>query len=108
MAYGTEKGISVGGAIPVNLHVSVDTPPWFRDGEELPCVSDPELFFPDDYSKSNRQQIAEAKDVCRRFCPMLRECREWATERAELDGIWGATTPAQRRRSRGVARKKAS
>ncbi|MFF7967064.1 WhiB family transcriptional regulator [Streptomyces sp. NPDC007903] len=37
-----------------------------------------------------------ARAICRR-CPVIIACRTWALDHGEDDGIWGATTAAQRR-----------
>jgi WhiB family redox-sensing transcriptional regulator len=66
---------------------------------------DPELFFPISYTTaSGLVQVEEAKAVCRR-CPI--EISEACLQRAldvegnadvrRRNGIWGATTPAERR-----------
>ncbi|MCF6387781.1 WhiB family transcriptional regulator [Mycobacterium sp. MBM] len=55
-------------------------------------------FFPGDKESRERRVAREhrAKSVCRR-CPVMLACREYALENAEPHGIWGATTPAERR-----------
>ncbi|MGH8922934.1 MAG: WhiB family transcriptional regulator [Actinomycetes bacterium] len=62
--------------------------------------TDPELHQPTGAEDSigYRRQARAAKAVCR-SCPVLAECRDWAMATDET-GIWGATTPAQRRRER--------
>ncbi|MFC9888180.1 WhiB family transcriptional regulator [Streptomyces pilosus] len=58
------------------------------------CVGeDPELFFP---LVETDAAAAPARTVCRR-CPVLNDCRDWAVRHGETDGVWGATTPDQRR-----------
>ncbi|WP_084786555.1 WhiB family transcriptional regulator [Pseudonocardia sp. Ae505_Ps2] len=42
------------------------------------------------------RQAAAALDMCR-FCPVRAQCLAYALEAGEDDGIWGGTTPAQRR-----------
>lgn len=58
---------------------------------------DPELFFPIGYVGPllERQQVM-AKEVCAR-CPVTRDCLDWALRAGEPDGIWGGTTPEERR-----------
>ncbi|MFJ5778951.1 WhiB family transcriptional regulator [Streptomyces sp. NPDC093094] len=56
---------------------------------------DPELFFPLT-DAADDAQVARARAVCRR-CRVLLPCRTWAIDHGEDDGIWGATTAAQRR-----------
>jgi WhiB family redox-sensing transcriptional regulator len=58
--------------------------------------TDPELFFPVSESGPAARQIAAAKAVCAR-CPAAAECRDWALRAGEPAGIWGGTTPEERR-----------
>ena len=61
---------------------------------------DPELFFPaGETGLAARQQVAAAKEVCAR-CPVTDLCRDWAVRAGEPEGIWGGTTPEERRRLR--------
>jgi WhiB family transcriptional regulator, redox-sensing transcriptional regulator len=46
--------------------------------------------------------IDKARAVCRR-CPVLVECRTFALSVKGLDGMWGATTPAERKELRRSA-----
>jgi WhiB family redox-sensing transcriptional regulator len=67
---------------------------WLRRGA---CKSsDPELFFP---LAPSPVQEAQAKAVCA-TCQVLTECRSYALEAGETDGIWGGLTAEERRRSR--------
>lgn len=62
-----------------------------------PCLDrDPELFFPVSYQGANDLQIKQAKAVCK-VCPIDTRlaCLEYALE-TDADGIFGATTPAER------------
>jgi len=63
-----------------------------------------DLFYPPGYLTSGAQ-VEAARAVCA-GCPVVRACRQWALEVPEPYGIWGATTPSERRtlRRRGVAR----
>ena len=58
----------------------------------------PADFYPGDQESRERRIAREhrAKAVCRR-CPVVLACREYAVENGESHGIWGATTPAERR-----------
>lgn len=57
-------------------------------------------FFPDTYAPHN-PEVAAAEAMCR-SCPLVRACFIWALANPSLtaDGIWGATTPSQRRELR--------
>jgi WhiB family redox-sensing transcriptional regulator len=56
---------------------------------------DTELFFPEN---GEQFQAATAKSVCKR-CPHITECFEWALHN-ESFGIWGASSPRDRKRLR--------
>ena len=64
---------------------------------------DPELFFPVGESGPALAQTEQAKAVCRR-CPVVDACLAWAIDAGEAHGVWGATTPEERR---AVKRRKA-
>lgn len=79
---------------------------------ELPCVADPELFFPVGTSGPALLQIAEAKLTCR-GCPVEPDCRADALARPDHfeHGVVGGLSEDERRaivrrrnrrRSRGV------
>ena len=59
----------------------------------------PELFFPVGTSGPALQQIEDAKAICRR-CPVVAQCLAAALEHGEDAGIWGGTTPEERRMMR--------
>ncbi|CAL9337204.1 WhiB family transcriptional regulator [Streptomyces sp. enrichment culture] len=83
-----------------DVHEHAATYDW-RD--EAACVGeDPEIFFPLSDSAAPGSEASLARAICRR-CPVLLDCRTWAIERGEDDGIWGATTAAQRRAVRRAA-----
>ena len=46
--------------------------------------------------RARRRHIRRAKEICLQ-CPVLRECRNYALAVEEPFGIWGATTPQERR-----------
>ncbi|MFD9318915.1 WhiB family transcriptional regulator [Streptomyces sp. NPDC060053] len=65
--------------------------------DQAACVGeDPEIFFPLSDLAAPGAEASLARAVCRR-CAVLVACRDWALEQGEDDGIWGATTAAQRR-----------
>jgi WhiB family transcriptional regulator, redox-sensing transcriptional regulator len=57
---------------------------------------DPELFFPVSASGPALNQVTEAKRVCA-SCPVQPDCLAWALRAGESAGIWGGTTPEERR-----------
>jgi WhiB family transcriptional regulator, redox-sensing transcriptional regulator len=82
---------------------------WMEDAACREPGVDPELFFPVSESGPGVRQVAAARAVCAR-CPVQRECRDWALQAGEPAGIWGGTTPEERRllRSRMLPRPGAS
>ncbi|MDR6974349.1 WhiB family redox-sensing transcriptional regulator [Streptomyces sp. 3330] len=65
--------------------------------DQAACLGeDPEIFFPLSDIAAPGTEASLARAVCRR-CAVLLACRDWALEHGEDDGIWGATTAAQRR-----------
>jgi len=68
--------------------------PWVRGA--LCMGADPELFFPEGAGEPALRSIARAKAVCA-ACPVRADCLEWALGVGEADGIWGGTTPHERR-----------
>ncbi|MDS1269899.1 WhiB family transcriptional regulator [Lipingzhangella sp. LS1_29] len=57
---------------------------------------DPELFFPVNITGADGPEVHLAKAICD-TCPVRRECLNWAVSRGEAHGIWGGTTPEERR-----------
>ena len=58
---------------------------------------DPDLFFPTGYTTADdRAQARTAKEICGR-CPVRELCLAAALRRGETDGIYGGTTPGERR-----------
>ena len=73
-----------------------DSRPDWRD--QAACRdADPELFFPDDNTRSARAQVKTAKLICR-GCPVTATCLNWALARGQEAGIWGGLTEDERRR----------
>lgn len=57
---------------------------------------DPELFYPIGTAGPALEQVATAKAVCAE-CPVRAECLDLAMSAGEAHGIWGGTTPEERR-----------
>ena len=57
---------------------------------------DPSVFFPDD---GDRVGVERAKQTCAP-CPVAWECLSYAVWTNQTEGIWGGTTPGERRRHR--------
>lgn len=72
----------------------VDDQAW---RERAACRGEePELFFPVGASGPALRQIEQAKEVCR-HCPVIAQCLAAALANGEDAGIWGGTTPEERR-----------
>jgi len=57
---------------------------------------DPEIFFPISTSGEAVVQIHEARAICAR-CPVAADCLDWAQRMGLGHGVWGGTTPEERR-----------
>ncbi|MGW5682819.1 WhiB family transcriptional regulator [Nonomuraea sp. NPDC003754] len=72
--------------------------------ESAACgAQDPDVFFPLDWKTVPAAQTAEIRRICT-SCPVRLPCLEWAVTTGEPDGMWAATTPADRRRMRAAQR----
>lgn len=67
----------------------------------LPCRRDPDAWVPEQYLPV---WVREPVQICM-ACPMRQPCLELGELRAEREGIYGGTTPGERRarRRRGLA-----
>jgi len=60
--------------------------------EEALCPSvDPHLFFPE-----TTEEAKTAKTLCR-GCDVIEECLAYALKNNEQHGVWGGTTPNERK-----------
>jgi WhiB family redox-sensing transcriptional regulator len=75
-------------------------PDWRADA--ICAQVDPELFYPD-----AGRSTAAAKRVCM-GCPARRACLDYALAHGENTGIWGGTTPDQRKAMRRTWRRDAA
>lgn len=80
---------------------------WTEDAACRTSAVDPELFFPLSESGIGVSQVAAAKAVCA-HCPVAAQCLTWALRSGEAAGIWGGTTPDERRVLRRVQRDEAA
>jgi WhiB family transcriptional regulator, redox-sensing transcriptional regulator len=69
------------------------TPPELPGARCAQRDQDPELWFP---ANGDRATAERAKAICR-ICPVRSACLEWALASNERTGIWGGTTPNERR-----------
>ncbi len=76
------------------LDQRIPEPQWRSQGE---CLRhDPELFFP-----NAAEDPAEALRICG-TCAVAGPCLAAALDAGECDGVWGATTPDERRAMRAA------
>jgi hypothetical protein len=61
-----------------------DTDQTWREGAKCAVTEDPELWF-----SEAAWCMQAAQQVCR-GCPVMEQCRSWATETRQSFGIWGA------------------
>jgi WhiB family redox-sensing transcriptional regulator len=71
------------------------------DGTQLCVDYDTEIFFPEEYEPSD---VAQAKKVCN-DCWIKDKCLAYALSINEKEGVWGGTTPKERRNIRRKARR---
>jgi WhiB family transcriptional regulator, redox-sensing transcriptional regulator len=57
---------------------------------------DPEIFFPISTTGAAVGHVHEAQAICAR-CPVIAECLDWAQRMGLGHGVWGGTTPEERR-----------
>ena len=64
----------------------------------VPCEKYPHLFYPEDYPDPEQRAVAAkaAKTLCH-SCPIIEQCFEYALETNQEFGIWGGTSPAERK-----------
>lgn len=55
------------------------------------CMSDPDLWL-----SPKSEDIAAATTACE-TCPIAFECLDYALSVERLDGVWGSSTPAERK-----------
>lgn len=59
-----------------------------------------DMFYPEIQGEAGAKQEAEAaKRICR-ICPVVDECLQYALDHDERHGVWGATSPKERRKLR--------
>jgi WhiB family transcriptional regulator, redox-sensing transcriptional regulator len=66
--------------------------------------SDPNLFYPLGRGRAARQQAEMAKAVCL-TCPSREPCLAFALATSQALGVWGGTTPEERRAMPGRVRR---
>lgn len=85
--------------VPAELAAAVRSPEW--SGDAACRHEDPELFFPEGTAGPARSQVVRARQVCEP-CPVRMQCLAFALEHSLGYGVWGGTTPEERRSIRYV------
>ena len=68
--------------------------PWL---EQAVCRSKTELFFPSEEQAGKEYALyRHAKLICAE-CPVAKECLDYAVRNQMFFGVWGGTTPKERR-----------
>lgn len=70
---------------------------WRKSG--ACATADPDLFFPIATQGEALRHAEAALRICA-GCLVRRQCLQFAVDMGEMDGIWGGTTPEERRRAR--------
>jgi WhiB family redox-sensing transcriptional regulator len=70
-----------------------------ENGSRLACERDPEVWWTTRATPAGAAQQAAAVEACS-WCPVRVLCAEYAIAAGERDGVWGGTTPADRRTAR--------
>lgn len=83
-----------------------DRPPGDEWRDHAACADmDNAIFYPDaDFGPGRKAMTvypAEARDTCN-ACPVRQDCLDHAMAAAEPYGMWGGTTPTERRKMRGT------
>lgn len=88
---------------PHDADPSADRPPVADHPDRACNGADPEIFFPG-RNTAGQVDYRPARAICAR-CPVRKACLEWAIETRQQHGMWGMTTPDERRKlgRRGVA-----
>jgi WhiB family redox-sensing transcriptional regulator len=84
-------------SVPDN-HNAGSVEEW-RWHESARCAGEAlETFYAPESLKGRRleQSVERAKSICK-SCPVLIQCRDYALRSAEPFGVWGATTPRERK-----------
>ena len=96
-----------GRAAPARPGLAIgDVPPFVLQRRPAACARpgiDPRLFEPSYGEPANDWLgIDKARAICQ-GCPVLFECRTWAVGVKGLEGMWGNTTPEERKELRRSA-----
>lgn len=77
-----------------SMQLSVASSPF--DGTQLCTTYSTDIFYPEEYEEAN---VAQAKTICN-DCWIKDKCLAYALSTNEKEGVWGGTTPIERKRIR--------
>lgn len=77
-----------------SMQLSVASSPF--DGTQLCTTYSTDIFYPEEYEDAN---VAQAKTICN-DCWIKDKCLAYALSTNEKEGVWGGTTPIERKRIR--------
>ena len=82
-----------------NLQLSIPSSPF--DGSQLCTQYNTDLFYPDpdELGNYNESDFDMAKSICNE-CWLKDKCLDFALKHNEKEGVWGGTSPLERRRIR--------
>jgi WhiB family transcriptional regulator, redox-sensing transcriptional regulator len=63
--------------------------------------ADPDIFFPISTTGAALGQMHEAQAICA-LCPVAADCLDWALRTGQDYGVWGGTSPEERRALRTI------
>jgi hypothetical protein len=77
------------------------------DTSQANCLNapNPDIFFPDDEEKHDKNLILLAKRFCGE-CLIREQCLAVAMDNLELEGVWGGTTKYERRNVNRMAKRR--
>lgn len=76
-------------------HADAGSPPVAEHPDRACNNADPEIFFPHT-AAGIPADYSLARKICGR-CRYQQPCAEWAVRTRQAWGVWGGTTPAERR-----------
>jgi WhiB family redox-sensing transcriptional regulator len=89
----------------LDVIIANDYPDFMTAGSPVCTTTDPEIFFPEKgMNGSSQYAVDAAKKMCN-ACPYKIACIDWAVDHDEI-GIWGGTTPKDRRKLKWAKIKK--
>jgi len=77
-----------------SMQLSVASSPF--DGTQLCTAYSTDIFYPEEYEEAD---VAQAKSICNN-CWIKDKCLAYALSINEKEGVWGGTTPIERKRIR--------